>query len=144
MTSPAARGNRSVSTGPDQAELLFEEAQRQGFDRRRSAVLAFYVEVGGDRDTAYDVQRRTRTDGWQASLFTDESGWVVRLCRLGPLRHDGFIRDLTYVRNLARQRHLRLRAVSVDPLHPTGEWHALARQVRDDTGAADARTTGSP
>lgn len=121
-----------------EVDELFAELRRQGFDLRRGVFLTYVLDVPA-RAAAYDALRRAEQDGWQASIFRDAEGWVVRLVRTGQVRRDGVLGDHRYVERLARQCGADVRGVAAEQPLPQDPWELLAARQRELDAAAQQR-----
>lgn len=132
MTTTATRPDSwslEPGSGVDVDDLL-AAVRDQGFDLRRSAVVTYLVETGSDRAAAYALRSEARADGWQASLYGDCSGWVVRLCRSRQLRSQLFAGDIRSVGRLAHRHRAVLRGVTVEDPQGDDEWASLAARLQ--------------
>ncbi len=132
-TQPAARSRDSWDV-EDVSDLLTEMRIR-GFDLRRSAVVTYLLETGADRDSAYALRREAADGGWQATLYGDRSGWVVRLCRHRLLRRELLAADQRDVARLARSHGASWRGVMVEDPQRDDDWQALAMRLEHVPGS---------
>jgi gamma-glutamyl:cysteine ligase YbdK (ATP-grasp superfamily) len=124
---PASRAQGSGDI-VDVADLL-AELRAHGFDLRRSAVVTYLIETGADRASAYALRSEAAGGGWQATLYGDRSGWVVRLCSRRLLRRDLLADDLHEVERLARAHGASVRGATVEDLLCDDDWQALAMRL---------------
>ncbi|MGB8650780.1 MAG: hypothetical protein WCD35_08975 [Mycobacteriales bacterium] len=111
------------------AVALHTELRRRGFDMRRSVSVTYLVGTGTDREAAYVMRRRAAADGWQATLYGDRSGWVVRLSRIGLAQLPLLVQDCRYVEDLTRPFGGQVRGVDVEDVHLDDLWDTLAARL---------------
>lgn len=147
--APALSGTIVVMRSPDDVPrepgqgldvvALHAALRRRGFDLRRAAFVSYFLETGPDRDTAFAVLAAAADDGWQPTLFGDDSGWVVRVSRNGPVRRDVLEQDRVRVERLARAHAAHARGVVVEDPDVGDVWAALAHRQRAARPAPPAR-----
>ncbi len=113
---------------PDVDDLR-AELRRVVFDMRRAVFVAYLVETGTNRPAAYELRDAAARAGWEASLFGDSTGWVVRITHTRVPRHDALRREFEVVDRLLRAHGGVLRGICVEDLHRESLWDALAAEV---------------
>jgi len=124
----ALAGNRAPEL---EAIPLIALLRRAGFDLRRRMFMAFVVDFADRRDAAYDAIHFLEDSGWDASLYGDRSGWVVRMSRSRRLTSDAARDAITEVKQLAARFAAHARGVTLEDLHNEDCWAEMASQLRD-------------
>src|SRR5690348_3459039 len=105
---------RRTAGSPFDVQRLQVELRARGFDLRRVALLTYLLGAGSDRAMAYAVHARASREGWQASVYVDETGWVVRIVRTGLARPQQLSSDLSNIAAIAADFRVTMRGLIVE------------------------------
>jgi hypothetical protein len=122
----------AVNRAPElEAIALIGLLRRAGFDLRRRMFVSFAVDFADRRDAVYDVVRSLTDTTWDASMYGDRSGWVVRMSRSRRLTSEAAQDAITDVKQLAARFRGHVRGLTVEDLHREDCWGEMASQLRD-------------
>lgn len=99
--------------------------------------MTYLVEMGRERDDAFQARQQAIDDGWRTSLYADGSGWVVRLNRVAALGPHLLTRDQRYVEALAQAFGGVVRGFTVEPIDADDPWGRLAARLSDASTTAE-------
>lgn len=119
----------AVEDGDLDVVALLDELRDAGFDLRRTAHVTYLLGTGLDRQTAYAMRDAAVRGTWQAALYADETGWVVRIGRSHALQPHVLLQVRRRVRDLADEHGAAVLGFAVEDLSPDGSWDALAEQL---------------